>query len=652
MPERPHPAAPTLSDVFAARLDRRHVLGGFLAAAAAAALPRLALPAPEETEAPRPPPFAFAPVDLRVEDDHRVAAGHRAQVLVRWGDPVLGGAPAFDPKKLTAQAQARQFGTCNDFTAFLPLPRGSTNSDHGLLCVNHEFCPTALMWPTESYLGSTDPDHIRVEMAAHGHSVIEIRKDEQTRNWSVVPGSRFARRFTASTPMDLVGPARGHPRLRTSADPRGEQVLGTLANCAGGTTPWGTVLIAEENIDDYFLGACSRAGREATNHARLGLREKPIYQWCRVDPRFNFEREPREPNRFGWIVEYDPYDPQSKPVKRTALGRFKHEGAAVVRNADGRVVVYSGDDEIFEYLYRFVSKGRIDPANPAANSGPNTGLNDGLNTGLLDEGTLSVARFDAEGGCRWLPLVFGQGPLTPRNGFGDQGDVLIDTRRAGDLLGATPLDRPEAVAVDPGTGRVYVMLTKNVDRTPAQIDAANPRAFNAYGQVLELVPPFASEGRRSDAARARPVDHAAPDVRWNLMLLGGDPGDGRPSNPDNAAFDPQGRLWIATDQGSGQARRGVADGLWACPTHGKERASAQLFYACPRGAEMCGPSFTPDGRTLFVAVQHPGWGRHGPKLRSATHANPATRWPDFEGGVPPRSSVVAITRNDGGLVGG
>jgi secreted PhoX family phosphatase len=307
-------------------------------------------------------------------------------------------------------------------------------------------------------------------------------------------------------------------------------------------------------------------------------------------------------------------------------------------NEDGRVVVYTGDDQVFEYLYKFVSTGRYDPNDREANRE------------LLDHGTLFVARFADDGSMRWLPLVWGTGPLTPANDFHSQADVLIETRRAADLLGATPLDRPEDVEPNPVNGLVYVMLTNNKERTPEQTDAANPRPQNRHGHVIELVPP--GEGKQRN--------HAALAFQWRILLRGGNPAvqqdqasyhpatdeDGWLSCPDNCAFDPMGRLWISTDQGSAQVSQGIPDGIRACTVEGPERARTLLFYACPRGAEMCGPCFTPDGKTLFVAVQHPG------EDKGSSFDAPSTRWPDFDDQTPPRPSVVAITRNDGGLIGG
>ena len=346
------------------------------------------------------------------------------------------------------------------------------------------------------------------------------------------------------------------------------------------------------------------------------------------------------------MVEIDPYDPQSTPIKRTTLGRFKHEAATCVVAPDGRVVVYSGDDEAFEYIYRFITAKKFAPNNPAANRD------------LLDEGTLYVAKFDDQGSLRWLPLVFGQGPLTPANGFHSQADVLIDTRRAADLLGATPMDRPEDVETNPVNGRVYVMLTNNNTRKPDQISKLHPRPTNLYGHIVELLPP-GTEG--SDGARG--ALHTADEFRWEVLLLAGNPA--KPEHgakyhpdteklgnwlaaPDNCTFDNQGRLWITTDQGSSQRKNGIPDGVYACDVNGAGRGLTKFFYAVPKDAEMCGPAFTPDNRTLFVAVQHPG------EEKNSTFDNPSTRWPDFDfkRNTPPRPSIVAITREDGGVIGG
>jgi secreted PhoX family phosphatase len=627
-----------LSSLIAARVSRRTLMTGLLAAGAAAGLaPAEILAEPRGVSTLR-----FRSPKHAIGEDHKVAPGHAGQVLIRWGDPVLPEAPAFAAGGQTAAAQARQFGYNNDFMAFMPLPKGANASDHGLLCVSHEYTMAELMWPGLTVQNRADKvtrAQADVEIAAHGHSILEVRKSGNT--WSIVAGSHYARRITGATAMRFAGACAGHARLKTNADPTGTKVLGTLNNCAGGVTPWGTVLIAEENVNHYFGGEPAMTD-EAANHKRMGLSARSRYAWWRHHDRFNVEKEPNEPNRLGWIVEIDPYDPASTPVKRTALGRFKHEGATCAVLKDGRIAVYSGDDQANEYLYRFVSEGRFDPANPAAARD------------LLDQGTLAVAKFFADGTMEWRPLVFGQGPLGPANGFRSQADVLIDTRSAADLLGATPLDRPEDVEPSPRSGRVYVVLTNNPARKAEATDAVNPRGPNPFGHIVELLPP----GTESEGATAPEARHDAGRFRWNVLLLAGDPRNPahgaqyHPAQaeegvwlaaPDNVAFDNRGRLWISTDQGSAQAKNKIPDGMYACDLEGPGRGLVKFFYGCPVGAEMCGPVFTPDNRTLFVAVQHPGEG--------STFDQPSTRWPDFKAGQPPRPAVVALTKKDGGVIG-
>ena len=617
-------------DVIDARLSRRSLLARVAAVACIAAAPQT-LVSRRALAAGGPSTLAF-PELPHVEDAAlHVADGYSAQVLLRWGDPVEPGAPAFDPKNQSAAAQAKQFGYNCDFIGFLPLPAGSASAARGLLCVNHEYTIRALMFPGTT--AKTEPDRERtdIEMAAHGHSVVEIEK--RGNGWVPVANGRYNRRIHMGTEMRISGPAAGHDRLKTSADPTGRRVLGTLNNCAGGVTPWGTVLIAEENFNLYFDGEPDMTP-EARNLKRLGFRVQGAMGWSRHHPRFDVGKEPNEPNRFGWMVEIDPYDPASVPVKRTALGRFKHEGANVTVNRDGRAVAYSGDDQRFDYIYRFVSAGRVDPAAGTAN---------GV---LLDDGTLSVARFNPDGTLDWLPLVYGTGPLTADNGFSGQADVLIETRRAADLLGATPMDRPEDVEPNPVTGIVYAMLTNNDRRKPEQAGGANPRAKNVHGHVVEMIPP----------GQGRDADHTAARYRWEVPLLAGDPkkaADGARyhpatgaagwlSCPDNCAFDAKGRLWIATD---GASKAGMADGVWATDVEGEGRMLTRHFLAVPTGAEMCGPCFAPDDRSFFAAVQHPG------DDKGSTYDEPSTRWPDFRDDMPPRPSVIVVTKRDGGTIG-
>ena len=641
-------AEATLGDIIGQRFSRRELLRGALGVAALGtlgALPKLsgarAADAPAESAQV---PFGFKEITHGVDGTHHVASGYDADVLIRWGDAVLSGAPAFDPHSQSAAAQLKQFGYNNDYIGYVPLPFGSENPEHGLLCVNHEYTDEELMFPGlgihDTAYSKASREIVDIEMACHGGSIIEVRKSGG--KWRVVQDSRYARRISAlDTRMRLSGPAAGHARLKTAADPTGSRVIGTINNCAGGITPWGTYLMAEENFHNYFLGNLD-GNPEQASYRRYGIPGRR-YAWGRYHERFDLDREPNAANLYGWVVEVDPLDPDSVPVKRTALGRFKHEGAESIVNKDGRLVVYSGDDQRFEFLYKFVSEDPVDLRDRAANRD------------LLDRGTLYAAKFNADGSLDWLPLVQGHDRLTAGNGFASQADVVVEARRAATLLGATPMDRPEDVEPNRVNGRVYVMLTNNYKRNPDAVDPANPRAANLWGHVLELSAP---DG-----------DHAATHGRWEILVKAGDPADSavaalwNPATsehgwfacPDNCAVDPAGRLWVSTDQGGNWNRAsGSADGVWALETEGAGRATGKMFFRVPVGAEMCGPCFTPDGKTLFVAVQHPasdGTRDYAGFERSSTYEDPATRWPDFRDGVPPRPSVVVITKQDGGVIG-
>ncbi len=632
---------PTMGEIISARFSRRGFLKGSLAVSAiAATVSPLALLIADRAKAAGASAFNFTEVEAGVDDTHHVAEGYDADILLRWGDAIFADAPAFDPAAQTANAQRRQFGYNNDFVGFIPL-EGS--NEHGLLVVNHEYTNPHLMFPGivtlaegEITLAPLTKEQVDIEIAAHGGTIIEIRKVDG--KWQTVTDGQYNRRITADTPMEITGPAAGSPRLQTIADATGTQVLGTVNNCAGGVTPWGTFITAEENFHGYFGGELPAGHAEATNYERYGVPEGS-YEWLNFYDRFDVSKEPNEPNRFGWIVEIDPMDPASVPKKRTALGRTKHEGAESVVSKDGRVVFYMGDDERFDYAYKFVTAGTYNSDNRAANMN------------LLDEGILYVAKFAEDGTLQWLPLTHGEGPLTAENGFAGQADVVIETRRAADLLGATKMDRPEDFQANPVNGKVYLMLTNNTRRTAEQVDGPNPRAENAFGHIIEI----AEDGG----------DFAATAGRWEVLLKCGDPSvaevgatfstdttvNGWFGMPDNCAIDSAGRLWVATD-GQGPLATGRTDGLWAVDTEGAARATSKLFFRVPVGAELCGPTFTPNDETAFVAVQHPadGGGDWEPFGRPSYYEDLSTRWPDFDAKLPVRPSVVVITKQGGGRI--
>jgi secreted PhoX family phosphatase len=638
----------TIGDVINARYGRRDMLKGILGVSATTALfGTSAMIAPKQASAmSKASRYTFDELTWGNDETHHIAAGYDADVLLRWGDPITAGAPDFDPLNQSVEAQLKQFGYNNDYVGYTELEPG-----RGLLCVNHEYTNEEVMFPglgrqdTQDFAGMTK-DLVDIEMAAHGGTVVEIAKGSNGK-WTVVRDGHYNRRITPlNTDMTLSGPAAGHARMKTSADPDGMTVIGTLNNCAGGMTPWGTYLMAEENFHGYFwtdtLDAEGKpdlsAQPQAASMKRYGV-PGMWYAWGKYYDRFNIDKDPNEANRFGWIVEVDPRNPDALPVKHTALGRFRHEGAETTISSDGHLVIYTGDDNRFDYQYKYVSAGTVSDDATA-------------NSTLLSDGTLYVARFDEDGTLTWLPLVHGTGPLTVENRFNDQGDVMIDARMAADLLGATPMDRPED-AQPRGDGTAYIMLTNNTRRTPEQVNAANPRADSSFGHIIEI--------KEADG------NHAATTGTWSILVKCGDPSiaevgaqwnpetsaNGWFGSPDNCAIDADGRLWISTDQGSSWGKTLKSDGLYSLETEGDLRGHSKLFFRCPVGAELCGPYFTDDSETLFLAVQHPG--TDGTKdfkgfERESTFDDPATRWPDFKDGMPPRPSVVVVTKQGGGKI--
>jgi hypothetical protein len=577
----------------------------------------------------------FTSLPTSTADAVIVAPGYQVGLLYAWGDPISAGPQARADASDNAAEQSRQAGMHHDGMHYFPfIENGRPSSMHGLLCVNHEYTDDGLLHV--GGMANWDAAKVAKAKAAVGVSVIEIRRDKN--GWRVVRPSIWARRITADTPCRIAGPARGHPAMRTAMDTHGDYVTGTLDNCAMGFTPWGTYLTCEENFNGYF-----KAGKTPSkDQQRYGLGEKTAgWRWHEVDERFDLTQHPNEANRFGWVVEIDPWHPDRAPVKRTALGRFKHEGATVTQAKDGRVVVYMGDDERFEHIYKFVSHDRYQQG--SARHAENN---------LLDQGTLYVARFDDHGQGQWLPLVHGkkyaQGALTAEYGFADQGEVSIRCRQAADIAGATKMDRPEWIAVHPQTGEVYVTLTNNNQRGAQDMDAANPRAGNIFGHIV----------RWREAAH----DAAATQFTWDVFALAGDPQNAHGNkqgnirgdvyaNPDGLWFDPAGRLWIQTDISTSALNQGdfthfgnnqmlVAD---------VRSGDTRRFLTGPRGCELTGITATPDGKTLFVNIQHPGetgGERSDPDHPTAVSGWPANQFAQAVGGRP-RSATLAITREDG-----
>ncbi|WP_285683634.1 PhoX family phosphatase [Actinoplanes sp. NBRC 103695] len=576
-----------------------------------------------------------------------VPNGYDNEVVIRWGDPLFPGAPGLDVDNQTADRQLRQFGYNNDFLAVFPLDK-----NRALLVSNHEYTNEELMFPGFTSQEALSVEHVRVAMAAHGMSVVELERVGRTGQWRAVTSGRrrYNRRYTMlETPFRFDGPAAGSPLLRTAADPRGISAIGTLNNCSGGLTPWGTALSGEENFNQYFVGGDAVPAALKPTMARYGINTTARYpsgsrRWERAQERFDLAKHPHEAHRFGWIVEIDPHEPHSTPRKHTAMGRFKHEGANVIVARSGHVAAYMGDDERFDYLYKFVSAKRYRPGDRAHNKT------------LLESGTLYVAKvtgdsppaeidgsgrlpsdglFDGTG--RWIKLVSGDRSFVPNM---TAAEVLIFARLAGDAVGATKMDRPEDVQPNPHNGRIYAAMTNNSNRGVGSnpgVDEANPRRENKHGQIFEIT---------EDGG-----DHTAETFTWALPIVCGDPAD--PSSyfagydkskvspiscPDNVAFDSTGNLWISTD---GNAL-GSNDGLFATPLEGPERGHLKQFLTVPPGAETCGPFLTADDRSVFVAVQHPG------EITGATQDNPASTWPDGDFAKP---SVVVTWRSDGGVIG-
>ena len=586
--------------------------------------------------------LGFKAVAASSADTVTVAEGYTARPFVPWGTPLFSTGPGSHWKgdgSETAADQARQVGENHDGMHFFPIDGRSSNE--GLLVINHEYTSVVKGRYITLFGSPAAPanslDRVNKAMNAWGCSVIHIRKDTGGQ-WAVVLDSTYNRRLTSASPMELTGPAAGDALLRTSADPTGRRVLGTINNCGNGFTPWGTYLTCEENFNNNFGTTVEpQVDGRSPAQKRYGITAGATeYGWETQHARFDYKKEPNESNRFGWVVEIDPFNPLSLPKKRTALGRFKHESAAWHFTRDKRVVVYMGDDQANDYVYKFVSDQPYVEGNPAANRQ------------LLDSGKLYVARFD-NGATRgdfmgtgeWLLLDKQANPLLRADpDFPNQAAVLVHARLAADKVGATKMDRPEWVAVHPDTGEVYCTMTNNAQRTTS--NDANPREKNVYGQIVRW--------------REAGGDAAATRFQWDLFVLAGNPtvpghpgtpqagsanvhADNTFNSPDGLAFDRFGRLWIQTDgnySNTGHfAHQGNNQMLAADP----KTREIRRFLVGPRECEVTGFAFTPDHRTMFVNIQHPGETGRG-----------NSHWPDG-GQALPRSATVIVTKNDGGVIG-
>lgn len=615
----------SFEQVIEARLSRRGVLGGGVAAAVAASLGGVgsllnAVPAQARGDGNAQPLLGFQGIPVSTADAVVVPAGYTAKVLISWGDPISKG-PAFkQDASNTADDQEQQWGMHNDGLVFFPLP----GKGRGLLVQNHEYTDDVLLFPDGT--ANWNAEKTRKSLAAHGVGIVEVEQRRRGGDWKVVRPSKYARRITGNTKIRIGGPAKGDPRLVTSADPTGRWVLGTLNNCAMGYTPWGTYLACEENFNGYFR----KTGAQTELERRYGITAGGFgYLWHTSDSRFDANAEPNEANRFGWVTEINPYAPRSTPVKRTALGRFKHEGAWVQEARDGRVVVYSGDDEQGEYIYRYVS---------------NLPWRKAFKRGIhpLNDGVLYVAKFNADGYGDWLPLT----PDNPALAGWTIADILINTRGAADLAGATRMDRPEWIDTFPKDLTAICTLTNNSRRgTTFPVDAINPRAPNNYGHIITW---------------SYQKDWTENRIKWDIFALAGDPanpatgssivGD-KYGSPDGIYVDPAGLIWIQTDVSGSTINTGPYAGfgnnqmLAADPVTRETRR----FLVGPSVCEVTGVWVTADRRTMFVGIQHPGEAPSG--VNDPANPKRYSAWPDGAAGGRPRSSTIVITKDDGGPIG-
>lgn len=558
-----------------------------------------------EEENSTPPLMQFNPVRLQeasipynlqwplISDDYEF------DLILPWGDPIVPTGPEFAWPP-TSEDQARQIGTGHDGMWFFPDPKKPNSK--GALALNHEFGLTSVI------LGKAIPvslEEARVSQHAHGVSVLNIERIGK--KWRVVDGNN-ARRIHVNTPVEFSGPVADHALLKNSA---GNLPKGTLNNCAMGHTPWNTYLTCEENWPFYF-GSSSSDFEPSEEQRQYNLIGQSFYGWHKFDARFNLQDEgfANESHRFGWVVEIDPWNANQVPVKHTALGRFGHEGATVVVGKDNRVVVYMGDDSGGEHIYKFVG-----------NFDYNTTLANGKSP--LADGRLYVARFNDDFSGDWLELSSRNVLLQKR--FTDDAHVLTFPRIASKLVGATPMDRPEWIAVDPNQN-VYCTLTNHAGRK--EPNAANPIAPNLHGHIV----------RWHDAD-----DFTGLTFTWDVFSLAKDTQhtENLFSSPDGLWADPEGRLFVETDGIQSDGENSINNQLLVMDINSGE---IRRLFTGVTGCEITGLAVTPDRTTMFINIQHPGVEARSP--------HSGLVFPDLGGdSTIPRDCTVAISRKDGGVVG-
>jgi secreted PhoX family phosphatase len=609
----PRPETSDFDLVVEEAISRRGFLGGVLAfGSGAAVMGTGTLLSSTSAKAQAASRFAFKPIPIATDATVHVPEGYSWSIVARWGDPLRSGAATFDSASGHDAATAEHvFGENTDGMWLYSI------DGHEMIAVNSEYANRKTNLPNSEGVPQSADDVLMLQRI-QGVTIMEVAPKENG-EYGIVVDSPFNRRIDHNTPMKFSGPAAGAEILKTDADPEGMTPLGTMNNCGSGPTPWGTYLTCEENFNGYF-GSTDADYELPEDYARYGIGHDGWgYDYHKFDARFDVSKNPAEPRRQGWVTEIDPSDPTSTPIKRTALGRFKHENAACTLAPDGRVVVYMGDDERGEYLYKFVSNGVYSP-----------GVDGGA---LLDDGTLFVAKFNWDGTGDWLPL-------TPETTGMDAVEILVYTRMAASAAGGTTMDRPEWVQVNPVAAEGYASLTNNKNRgvkpnaggDDTSVNGPNPREVNNFGQIVRWYP-------AND-------DHGTSSFRWDLFVMAGNPVVGQGAykgssnvnagnmfnSPDGMMFDSTGIVWIQTD--GDDSNEGEFEGqgnnqmLAGDPVTGE----IQRFLTGPNGSEVTGLCWSTDRKTMFVGIQHPGGS-----------------FPDGEG--LPRSSIVAVWRDDGALVG-